>query len=173
MNFTKNNHIQEYYTTIIDLVNQQTIILDRLTAYSLEKRGVFMKSKKKTEKKQASNLLIIIRSLFLGLLLTLLLVAILTFVLYKGILSIEAVPIANTLIKIIGAFFSAMLVHIATNSKKLLLSGITGMLFSLLSFVIFSIISGSFSFTVRVLTDMGLGLLSGILTSFMLELFKK
>lgn len=131
------------------------------------------RQKRKLEKKQISDIAIVIRSVIISIIATLVLVALLSLLLYKGTLGLDSVPIANTIIKILGSVFAAFLSYIAVSGKKMIWCGGAGLLYALISYIVFSAICKEFSINLRIITDMGIGVLSGVLTTFVCGLIKR
>lgn len=129
--------------------------------------------KKKSEAKKHSPLIYILRAELIAVGLTLILVALLSFLLYKGVLGIEAVPALNTVIKLIGALSAAVITCVSICQKRLVYSTVSGGVYVILSFLLFSLMCGKFEISVKLLSDIGIGVGAGVLTGLACGIIKK
>lgn len=129
--------------------------------------------KKKSEKKKRSPVICILRAELIAVGLTLLLVALLSFLLYKGVLGIETVPVFNTVIKLIGALCAAVITCICICQKRFIYSAVSGGVYVILSFLLFSLMCGKFEISVRLLSDLGIGIGAGVSAALTCGIIKK
>lgn len=101
------------------------------------------------------------------------LIVIYAFLLYKGVLSNDSVSIVNSFIKVVSAAVAAIIVVRKCQEKRWLFGGLTGLVYTLFAFMVFSILSSTFAFSWAMLSDMGMGVLTGIFTAMILSALGK
>lgn len=101
------------------------------------------------------------------------LIVLYSLILYMGWLDISTVHVVNTVFKIIGSVFAAYLAVRRMTEHYALMGGISGAIYILFAFLIFSILSEKFEFTNQLLLDIGMGILAGILTGMLCASIKK
>ena len=95
----------------------------------------------------------ILKSCLLGLVVTLIGTVILAVVLKFADIPTKLISYINDIIKALSIFFVVMMLKKSTDQKLLLRAVIAGVVYGVLSFVIFSILNGGFQFNVGILFD--------------------
>ena len=121
-----------------------------------------------SETKKSSAIFEVLKALIIAVILTLVLVLLAALVVKLFNIGDGVIPIINQVIKGVSILVSCLIAVKHTNGW---LKGIiVGILYIALSFVIFSLLDGKFSFGLNILNDVALGsitgLLSGILAGF-------
>ena len=93
--------------------------------------------------------------------LSLVIILIFAFALQKGWLATDAAPIATPLIKVVSAALAGLVAARCSTGKKLIAGMLAGLIYIAFAFMLFSILSSTFGFSWALLTDMGIGALSG------------
>ena len=132
-----------------------------------------MRTKSKARPEGAKFLLSMLKGALLATALCLLLVLLYALALKQGWLKTASMPAVTPAIKVVGAAFAAVIATIGCNGRRWLLGGAAGLAFSLLSFMIYSILSSTFELSLSVLSDMGIGLLAGALTAMIKSLLHR
>lgn len=101
------------------------------------------------------------------------LIALYAFSLYKGWLSIYSVPVANTVIKAIGGLLAGFIAVIGIEKMRIVQGAAAGVLYIIFAFVMFSILSSSFNINTQLLMDIGMGAVSGALSGMVYGVLKK
>lgn len=114
------------------------------------------------EKAAVPALLKIIKAALIACALGVALVAVFAFVMQKRILDIEAVPYVNAGIKLVCALAAALIACRGANERALVLGGISAGAYMFVSFIVFSLISGGFSFGTSLMLDFGICILAGM-----------
>lgn len=113
-----------------------------------------------------------LKASMLAAVLTLALVLIYAFVLQQGWLDEGSIPIVTAVIKILGAAFAAFICVRRSQSKRWLMGGCAGGVYTMLAFAVFSIAAQSFNFSLAMLSDILMGVLAGMVTGMLLQLKK-
>ena len=79
------------------------------------------------------------------------------------VVSVALIVIVNAAIKVIGAAAAGFFAQRGCGSRAWLFGGAAGLIYAMLAYAVFSILSGSFALNMAMLSDMGIGLLSGML----------
>ena len=108
--------------------------------------------------------LVLLRSALVGSALGVALVALFALVLQKQWLGIDSVPYVNSAIKIVSAAAAALIAARKAESRTLLWGAAAGGLYMLISYVVFSLVSGSFSFDTALVSDLAMCMLAGAIT---------
>ena len=85
----------------------------------------------------------------------------------------DSIPVANSVIKVISAALAAFIATRKCKERCWLIGLLAGLFYTILAFMVFSILSDSFSFSLALLSDMGIGALSGMLTAMLLQMFRR
>ncbi|HWR19253.1 MAG TPA: TIGR04086 family membrane protein [Clostridia bacterium] len=85
----------------------------------------------------------------------------------------ESIPVANAGIKVLSAALAAFIATRKCKERCWLVGLLSGLLYTLLAFMVFSILADSFSFSLALLSDMGIGALSGMLTAMLMQMLKR
>jgi len=82
--------------------------------------------------------------------------------LWKEFLPAESIRLVNALIKVLSAAAAALFAVRRCARRRWLIGGAAGLFYTLLAFMVFSILSDTFVFSEALLSDLLIGLLSGI-----------
>ena len=104
---------------------------------------------------------------------SILLILLYAWCLYNGWLDVTTVPVANTVLKALGAIIAALLAVRGVESNRAIIGGASGALYILLAFIMFSVLSSSFDFNTQLLLDIGMGALAGVLVGMLYGVLKK
>ena len=85
----------------------------------------------------------------------------------------DSIPVANSVIKVISAALAAFVATRKCKERCWLVGLLAGLLYTVLAFMVFSILSDSFSFSLALLSDMGIGALSGMLMAMLMQMFRR
>lgn len=85
----------------------------------------------------------------------------------------DSIPAANAVIKVLSAALAAFVATRKCKARCWLVGLLAGVLYTLLAFMVFSILSDTFTFSVALLSDIGIGALSGMLTAMLLQMVKR
>ncbi len=85
----------------------------------------------------------------------------------------DSIPVANSVIKVLSAALAAFIATRKCRERRWLVGLLAGLLYTLLAFMVFSVLSDSFTFSLALLSDMGIGALSGMLTAMLLQMIKR
>lgn len=105
----------------------------------------------------------LLRAAFIGCVVSVALIVIFAALMWKQVAGVELIPIVNAAIKVIGAAAAGFLAQRGCGSLAWLFGGAAGLIYAMLAYAVFSILSGSFALNMAMLSDMGIGLLSGML----------
>ena len=100
-------------------------------------------------------------------------IAILLFALLIKVAGIAdtAIPPVNQVIKVLGIMITACLFCRRPGELKWLFGGIAGAVYIVLGYLVFSLMQGAFTFSLVLLSDVGMGFIIGVLTSLILSKF--
>ena len=116
------------------------------------------------EKKKRSAVMpaVLARAAFTGTALGVALVALFALILQQQWLGMESIPYVNTSIKLISAAAAAIMAVKRANDHTLLWGAAAGGAYMLVSFIVFSLISGRFSFSLGLAADFALCMTAGV-----------
>lgn len=115
----------------------------------------------------------IVKSCLLGLVVTLIGTVILAVILKFADIPSKVVSYINDIIKALSIFFVVFMLKKTTDEKLLLRAVIAGAVYGLLSFVIFSILNGGFSFNVSILFDLIFAIVVAVVATIIFKLTSK
>lgn len=75
----------------------------------------------------------------------------------------SAIPAVNQILRILGICLAAFVTQKDVKDRKWLMCGVSGALYVFFGFIVFSVIEGSFSFDVALLTNLVMGFVVGML----------
>ena len=127
----------------------------------------------KTKSFKLTNILGIIKCCLLGILVTLLGIIILAVVLKFTDLSSNSIGYINNAIKLIAIFIMMQCVKKHGAEKLILKAVLAGLLYSFFTFIIFSALNGNFAFNAALLYDVAFAVLSSVLVSVIINIFKR
>ncbi len=120
-----------------------------------------------------ANIISIIKASLVGVVASILLVLLFAFILKFVDLNSNIITIVDQIIKIVSILV-AVFVLSKSGSDKLLLKGlIVGAVYSLLAFIVFTILNGGVNFSVAIFTDVAFSALVGGVSAILLNLVKK
>jgi len=132
-----------------------------------------MKNGKTSGVKSQGNLFFkILKSAIIAEVFTIVLLLIYAWLLWRGILMQDSIPVVNSVLKVICSALAAFLVVVRRSGRRWLIGAISGIGYILLSFAVFSITSDHFSFSLGFLSDIFMGGLTGMLTGMFIQLRK-
>ena len=127
-----------------------------------------MESSTLSESKNKSVVLNIIKGSFWGVAFSLVCILLFAFIIKFTSISESVISPINQIIKVLSIFFACFITSKKIKSHGWLVGIFIGLLYSVLSFLIFSILDGYFAIGINVLNDIAfgsvLGLISGIIT---------
>ncbi len=124
-------------------------------------------------KSVSSNILPILKSVLIGIATTLAGIVIFALVLKFTNINANAVTYVNDIIKGIAIFLMIFALKRKSNSQLFVKSIIAGLIYAVLSFVIFSILNGGFNFNITFLYDLIFAIIVAAVASVILSLFHK
>ena len=120
---------------------------------------------------RAPNMLIeILKGGLLASVISIVLIVLYALALWKEILPASSMPIANAVIKVLSAAVAALLAVRRCAKRRWLYGGAAGLLYAALAF---TILADTFIVSVALLSDLGMGLLAGMLTAMAAQVFGK
>ena len=123
---------------------------------------------------RAPNMLIeILKGGLLASVISIVLIVLYALALWKEILPASSMPIANAVIKVLSAAVAALLAVRRCAKQRWLYGGAAGLLYAALAFMVFSILADTFIVSVALLSDLGMGLLAGMLTAMAAQVLGK
>lgn len=115
----------------------------------------------------------ILKASLIGVVTSIILVLIFAFVLKFVDLNSHVISLVDQIIKLLSVVVAVLIVSRVTPENLLIKAVLTGVIYSILSFVVFSIMNGGVHFTVAVLTDLAFcGAVGGIF-AILLNIFRK
>ena len=102
-----------------------------------------------------------LKGAFVAVLISLVAILIFAFVIKLTNLNEKAIKPINQAIKIISIFFGTIYTLKKTKHSGILTGIVVGLLYTILAFVIFSLLNGKFDFGISVLIDMGFAVIIG------------
>lgn len=127
----------------------------------------------KVKSSNSSAILSILKCVLLALVITLVGIVILAIILKFRDLSTTFINTINNIIKGLAIFFMVTCVKRTSGEKLLAKAVVAGVLYSVLSFIIFSILNGGFTFNLSVLYDLLFAIITAIIASIILNLLTK
>ena len=94
-------------------------------------------------------------------------------VLKLGLLNETAIPVVNQVLKILGIALCALITVRALQEKAWLFGALSGAVYILLCFALFSLVEGSLRPTSLLITDVGMGLIAGAIVASLTRLTKR
>lgn len=124
-------------------------------------------------KDNASFVLSLLKSAILGVITSIVLVLILAFVLKFIEISDGLITIIDEIIKIISIFIASINLVKRSPYKILFKSALLGAIYTLLTYIVFSALKGSYIFGLGLIIDIVLGAVVGIIIAVILNIFTK
>ena len=124
-------------------------------------------------KVSSSNIVTIVKSSLIGVVVSILLVLLFAFILKFVDLNSNVITIVDQIIKIVSIVLAVFAVS-KSSSEKLLLKGlITGSVYSVIAFIVFSILNGGVNFSVAIFTDIIFSALVGVVSAILINISRK
>jgi len=124
-------------------------------------------------KVKSNFLLSLIKSAVIGLVVSVLLVLALAFLLKFVNLSDNVISIIDEIIKIISIFVAVISLVKSSPYKILLKGGIVAVVYTLLTFIVFSAFQNSFNFSFSLIIDLILAMVTGMIVAVILNIFSR
>lgn len=124
-------------------------------------------------KKNSSFILNLLKSAFVGVLVSVIFVLVFAFVLKFIDLNDSIISVVDEIIKIVSIFVAVIYLIKRSPYKILYKSALVGAVYILLTFIVFSALRGHYSFSVSTIIDVLLGALTGAILAIILNIFKK
>lgn len=123
-------------------------------------------------KANPANIVKIIKSSLVGVITSILLVLLFAFVLKFIDLNSGVIAVVDQIIKIISIFIAILV--LSKNVDKLLIKGLlVGITYSVLTFIVFSILNGGINFSIAIFTDIAFSALVGGVGAILLNIIKR
>ncbi|MFZ5974900.1 MAG: TIGR04086 family membrane protein [Bacillota bacterium] len=123
--------------------------------------------------KVPSSAMAIIRGCLLGMIFTLSAILLFALLLKIGLIGEDGIPIVNQILKIAGICIAAIISVRGQTDRMWLFGGIGGACYIACGVLLFSLIEGEFSPSWLLLSDLGMGLIAGVIIGFILQKLKK
>lgn len=124
-------------------------------------------------KKNSSFVINLLKSAFVGVLVSVILVLVFAFVLKFVDLKDAVISVIDEIIKIVSIFMAVIYLIKRSPYKILYKSALVGAVYIILTFIVFSALRGHYSFGVSTIVDILLGTLTGAIIAIILNVFKK
>ena len=120
-----------------------------------------------------SGFLTILKCCLIGIVATLVGIVLFAVVLKFADLNSTVVTCVNDIIKAVSLFLTVFFLKRKTDGKLLIKAIITGLIYGILTFVIFSILNGGFAFNMSILFDLLFAVIVAAIASIILNIVKK
>mgnify|MGYP004547005069 CR=1 FL=1 len=107
--------------------------------------------------------LVLLKAAFIGCVVSIALIMAFALLMWKQVAGVELIPIVNAAIKVIGGAAAGFFAQRGCGSRAWLFGGAAGLIYAVIAYALFSVLSGGFALNAAMLSDMGIGLLSGML----------
>ena len=129
--------------------------------------------KEKLKKINLTTIISVLKTSLVGVVVSILLVLLFAFVLKFVDLNSGTISLVDQIIKVLSVFIAVVMLNKA-NDEGLLLKGIlVGAVYSIITFIVFSILNGGFNVGLGVLTDIAFSALVGGVSAILLNIVKK
>lgn len=126
----------------------------------------------KAEKQNKSAVFEVVKTVIVAVIISLIAILITAFLIKLFNISTTAIPIINQVIKGVSILV-ACLICIKTPTNGWIKGIISGLLYIILAFVIFSLLSGKFEFGLNILNDVAIGAVSGMISGIIAVSIRK
>lgn len=120
-----------------------------------------------------SSFITIVKSSLFGLVVSLIGTVVFAVILKFADIPTEAICYVNNVITALSIFVMVLMLKKSSNEKLLLKAVIAGIVYSLLAFVVYSILNGGFNFDLSFLFDLLFAVIVAVVVSIILKLFSK
>ena len=121
---------------------------------------------KKTGKSNKSIAMVLFRSCIIAVAVELLLVTLLAYLLYQGVLGIELVNTLSAVIKAVGAVCAAVICAVSVKSRRIVFCPLASLIYTLVCFFILSVFSGGMNIGMGLVWDCLLNCATGLAVAF-------
>ena len=129
--------------------------------------------KEKLKKINLTTIINVLKASLVGVVVSILLVLLFAFILKFVDLNSGTISLVDQIIKVLSVFIAIVMLNKA-NDESLLLKGIlVGAVYSIITFIVFSILNGGFNVGLGVLTDIAFSALVGGVSAILLNIVKK
>ena len=119
------------------------------------------------------SIISIIKASLVGVIASILLVLLFAFVLKFVDLNSNVITITDQFIKMVSIFMAVFALSKSGGDKLLAKGLIVGAVYSILAFIVFSILNGGINFSVAIFTDIAFSALVGGVSAIIINLFKR
>ncbi|MEG1547153.1 MAG: TIGR04086 family membrane protein [Clostridia bacterium] len=127
---------------------------------------------KESKQRESGIVMASVKGALIASIASLMLILAYAFALKQGWLSTSSTAMITPAIKVICAALAALLATRHCTKMRWLCGAIAGLIYVLLAFMVFSILSSTFDFSLALLSDMGMGAVSGMLAAIVRSMFK-
>lgn len=120
-----------------------------------------------------SSFITILKACLLGIVCTLIGVVVLAIILKFSDLPTKYVSFINDIVKILSLFVVIMIISKKTDGKLLLKSVVAGVIYSILSLIIFSALNGGIDFNASIIYDLLFAVISSIIITVIVNLLSR
>jgi putative membrane protein (TIGR04086 family) len=129
--------------------------------------------KEKLRKINLTTIVNILKSSLIGVVVSILLVLLFAFVLKFIDLNSNAISLIDQIIKVISVFVAVLILNRVNDENLLLKSILIGAVYSVITFIVFSILNGGFNLSFGIFTDIAFSALVGGISAILLNIIKK
>ncbi|MDD4074997.1 MAG: TIGR04086 family membrane protein [Eubacteriales bacterium] len=117
-------------------------------------------------------LMVLLKASFLGAAASFALLLLFALALQKNWLQLSALGVMTVAIKVASAAAASALAVGLYKRRAWLVGGLAGLCYAALAFLLFSVMSKSFSISLGILSDLGTGALAGVFTALLIRMFR-
>lgn len=114
-----------------------------------------------------AQMLALVRSALLGCVISVALVAAVSTLMWKQAAGVELIPLFVAIIKVISGAAAGLFAKGHTLGRAWLMGGAAGLLYSVTAYVLSMLLGGKFGLNAALLSDVGIGVLSGMLSAML------
>ena len=129
-----------------------------------------MKKKDKAGERQPNMVMSVVSGAVVGAILSMVLIIVYALVLKQGWLSAQSISGVNTAVKLISAAAASAYAVRRCPKGRWVYGALSGGAYTVVAFLVFSILARAFSFSVALLSDIGMGVLSGMFAAMLVGL---
>ena len=129
--------------------------------------------KEKFKKINLTSIATILKASLIGVVISILLVLLFAFVLKFVDLNSTTISLVDQIIKVISIVVAVIMLNKASDEGLLLKSIFTGALYSIITFIVFSILNGGINLGLGMFTDIAFSALVGGVSAILLNIIKK
>ena len=129
--------------------------------------------KEKLKKLNLNLIASILKSSLIGVVVSILLVLLFAFVLKFVDLNPSMISLIDQIIKVLSIIVSVLVINRQDGENLLIKALLVGAMYSIITFVVFSILNGGINFSIAILTDIIFSALVGGVSAILLNIIKK